>query len=298
MLIRALAICLSILSIVACSSSTGPAPVSDITNENKKSGSKFAVKSKAVVQKRKISQKTYTVKKGDTLYSIAWRAGLSVDNIIDYNALSEPYIIKVGQLLQLSGNKQAYAKKVHSKSDLSSQNVNKNSKSACTAQKCQKNETNKVAQEKSKAYPATKTDKKAVKNKNKNKILSNEKVSDWLWPVKGQLTKRFSASPSGLQGISIVNQRGSAIYAAAAGQVVYSGSGLRGYGNLIIIKHNYDYLSAYAHNETLFVRENELIKMGQKIATMGESGTDHVHLHFEIRYRGKSVDPLRYLPQR
>ena len=101
-----------------------------------------------------------------------------------------------------------------------------------------------------------------------------------------------------MQGISIVNKRGTTVRAAASGKVVYAGSGVRGYGNLIIIKHNHDYLSAYAHNETLLVRENEQIKEGQKIALMGDSGSDHVNLHFEIRYRGKSVDPLRYLPKR
>ncbi len=112
------------------------------------------------------------------------------------------------------------------------------------------------------------------------------------------MSKSFSASQAGMKGISISNQRGTAIYATTSGQVVYAGSGLRGYGNLIIIKHNYDYLSAYAHNEKLLVGENEQIKAGQKIALMGDSGSDSVHLHFEIRYRGKSVDPLRYLTKR
>lgn len=101
-----------------------------------------------------------------------------------------------------------------------------------------------------------------------------------------------------MKGISLTNQRGTAIYASAPGIVVYAGSALRGYGNLIIIKHNNNYLSAYAHNEKLLVKENEKISEGQKIATMGDSGTENVHLHFEIRYRGKAVDPERYLPKR
>ncbi|WP_245542284.1 peptidoglycan DD-metalloendopeptidase family protein [Psychromonas hadalis] len=243
-----------------------------------------------------MSQKTYTVKKGDTLYGIAWKTGGNVNSLIQHNGLKAPYLIRKGQVLQLTSDKRLSAKKENSKGDLPSQNVNKKGKSDCTAQNCNKNNSVEVAQKKTKAYSANETDKKTIAKKNKK--IKNAKVSGWSWPVKGKLTKRFSASQAGMQGISIVSKRGSSIIASASGKVVYAGSGLRGYGNLIIIKHNYDYLSAYAHNETLLVGENEQIKRGQKIAIMGDSGSDHVHLHFEIRYRGKSVDPLRYLPKR
>lgn len=113
---------------------------------------------------------------------------------------------------------------------------------------------------------------------------------------KGRVIKNFSAGDQGNKGIDIAGQRGQAIVSTAEGTVVYSGNALRGYGNLVIVKHNDNYLSAYAHNDQLLVREGQSVKAGQKIATMGSSGTNSVRLHFEIRYQGKSVNPKRYLP--
>ncbi|GLS92226.1 lipoprotein NlpD [Psychromonas marina] len=273
------------------------APVSDLTAQpNSHTKATDVTTSRSAVKKGSTNKKTYKVQKGDTLYSIGWKTGLDVNTLVQHNNLKAPYIIKVGQTLQLTNNKIHAAKKVNNKSDLPSQNVNKTSNTACTGQNCQKNKPVAIAQEKTKAYSTDNVDKRSTVSK--KSTVNDQKVSDWQWPVKGKLTKKFSASLSGMQGISIVNDRATPIYATASGQVVYAGNGLRGYGNLIIIKHNFDYLSAYAHNETLLVRENEVIKKGQKIATMGDSGTGHVHLHFEIRYRGKSVDPLRYLPKR
>lgn len=302
-------------SLLACSSSGGRAPVTDITLENNGIiGTKVAYNG--------VRQKTYTVERGDTLYGIAWRSGLDVNALIQYNDLNVPYLIHKGQVLQLTSDKYRLKKKENSKGDLASQNENKKGKSDCVAQNCNKNNRVELDREKAVAYSKREEGKKenATKNKNKektnknnkikttnnqskvvvsqNKVINNQKVSDWSWPVKGKVTKRFSASQAGMQGISIVSKRGTPILASAPGKVVYAGSGLRGYGNLIIIKHNYDYLSAYAHNEKLLISENEQIKKGQKIAIMGDSGSDHVNLHFEIRYRGKSVDPLRYLPKR
>jgi len=123
-------------------------------------------------------------------------------------------------------------------------------------------------------------------------------VGSWRWPTDGKIIDNFSASEGGNKGIDIAGTRGQPIVATASGRVVYAGNALRGYGNLIIIKHNDDYLSAYAHNDTMLVREQQEVKAGQKIATMGSTGTSSVRLHFEIRYKGKSVNPLRYLPQR
>ena len=108
----------------------------------------------------------------------------------------------------------------------------------------------------------------------------------------------FHEAEGGNKGIDIAGSKGQAIVATADGRVVYAGNALRGYGNLIIIKHNDDYLSAYAHNDTMLVREQQEVKAGQKIATMGSTGTSSTRLHFEIRYKGKSVNPLQYLPQR
>jgi len=117
----------------------------------------------------------------------------------------------------------------------------------------------------------------------------------WAWPAKGKVVAQFNES-GGSKGMQIAGEMGQPVFASAAGRVVYSGSGLRGYGNLIIIKHNNTYLSAYAHNSSVLVREGQSVARGQKIAEMGSSDAERVKLHFEIRRLGKPVDPARYLP--
>lgn len=116
---------------------------------------------------------------------------------------------------------------------------------------------------------------------------------DWIWPVKGKLLAAFSEAS---KGIDIAGRKGAPVVAAAAGRVVYAGQGLRGYGKLVIIKHNETWLSAYAHNDNIVVKEQQDVKRGQKIAEMGSTDTDQVKLHFEIRRQGKPVDPARVLP--
>ena len=120
----------------------------------------------------------------------------------------------------------------------------------------------------------------------------------WQWPTQGNVIQGFSNTDGGNKGIDISGSRGQAVKAAASGRVVYAGNALRGYGNLIIIKHNDDFLSAYAHNDKILVSDQQEVKAGQEIAKMGSTGTNAVKLHFEIRYKGKSVDPVRYLPRR
>jgi lipoprotein NlpD len=123
----------------------------------------------------------------------------------------------------------------------------------------------------------------------------NRKIS-WQWPVQGKLITTFKSNKSGRKGIDIAGREGKDIKAAAPGKVVYSGNGLISYGNLVIIKHNRTYLSAYAHNRKLLVREGDSIKAGQVIAELGKTGADSPRLHFEIRKNGKPVNPLNYLP--
>ena len=118
----------------------------------------------------------------------------------------------------------------------------------------------------------------------------------WRWPTSGKVIMPYSTADGGNKGIDISGSRGQPVYAAGAGKVVYVGNQLRGYGNLIMIKHSEDYITAYAHNETLLVNNGQSVKIGQKIATMGSSDTDSVRLHFQIRYRATAIDPLRYLP--
>ena len=115
----------------------------------------------------------------------------------------------------------------------------------------------------------------------------------WMWPAKGSVIKGFSNDN---KGIDIAGSRGQNVNASAEGQVVYSGNALRGYGNLVIINHNNEYLSAYAHNDVLLVKEGQKVKKGQVIARMGSTDADRVKLHFEIRYKGNSVNPRKYLP--
>jgi lipoprotein NlpD len=119
---------------------------------------------------------------------------------------------------------------------------------------------------------------------------------DWMWPASGKLVSKYAEG--GNKGVDIGGRIGEPVYAAAAGKVMYSGSGVRGYGNLVIIKHNEKYLSAYAHNKSILVKEGQSVKRGQKIAELGDSGTDSAKLHFEIRRFGKPIDPLQFLPDR
>ena len=117
-----------------------------------------------------------------------------------------------------------------------------------------------------------------------------------VWPAPGAVISTFDEAKN--KGISIAGRLGDPVLAAADGRVVYAGAGLRGYGNLIILKHNNTYLTAYAHNQALLVREDQAVKQGQKIAEMGSSDSDRVKLHFEVRRQGKPVDPLNHLPKR
>ncbi|WP_244815622.1 peptidoglycan DD-metalloendopeptidase family protein [Caballeronia sp. Lep1P3] len=117
-----------------------------------------------------------------------------------------------------------------------------------------------------------------------------------IWPAQGTVIRGFDGKSS--KGIDIGNSAGTPVVAAAAGNVVYAGNGLRGYGNMLIVKHNDDYLTAYAHNRTLLVKEGQTVQQGQQIAEMGDTDSDRTMLHFEVRYMGRSADPARYLPPR
>lgn len=208
----------------------------------------------------------HTIQKGETLFSIATRYDVTVADLAEWNGIGPPYILKPGQTLSLIAIKKRPAIK----------SGNKRAKKI-PAQK----------------VPTVVATRKPASTPVKAKNVS---VRDWAWPTEGNLLSLFSAR--GAKGVDIGGKPGQAIRAAAPGTVVYQGSGLRGYGQLIIVKHNTDFLSAYAHCDKIVVREGNVIKRGQKIAEMGSTGTDRVKLHFEIRYRGAPVDPLDYLPKR
>ncbi len=263
----------------------------------------------------------YEVKKGDTLYFIAYVTDKDVNDIVRYNELSQPYTIYPGQRLKLWAPKYIapkYGQKVEpvivpivakttppvskistiSKPTTSSKNSSKKVVPA-TPKVVQKQPPNKVEQSKTKEYVGSKVNQEVTKKTPEATSATtskSDKVSKWLWPTKGRVIKNFSAGEQGNKGIDIAGQRGQPIVSTASGTVVYSGNALRGYGNLVIVKHNDNYLSAYAHNDKLLVSEGQSVTSGQKIATMGSSGAKSVKLHFEIRYQGKSVNPKRYLP--
>ncbi|GEM80986.1 murein hydrolase activator NlpD [Vibrio superstes] len=246
----------------------------------------------------------YEVDKGDTLYYIAYITDRNVNNLIRFNNLKAPYTLRVGQRIKLwhpdykdttpaysSSKPVAVAQTSTAKSPPPAQSTAQNS--GQTSTNPQKSATAKVDQQSTKEYVGSK---QSVNSAATSKPPANKAVSSWEWPTKGRVISKFSSGEQGNKGIDIAGQRGQSVISTASGSVVYSGSALRGYGNLIIVKHNDDYLSAYAHNDNLLVHEGQTVSAGQKIATMGSSGTSGVKLHFEIRYQGKSVNPERYLP--
>ncbi|CAG9000515.1 MAG: Murein hydrolase activator NlpD [Candidatus Celerinatantimonas neptuna] len=229
----------------------------------------------------------YRVKRGDTLYSIAWRTGVEVKTLARINHIRSPYLIYAGQKLRLRWHSSTRSVKRNTSHHHSSKRVRIKKRDSDR----KKHESHLVSR-KTKDY--------VVNSPSRKKLVRNtsNRIRRWVWPTKGRLISGFSSEVTGNKGIDIAGHRNQPVYAAAAGRVVYAGNALRGYGNLIIIKHNDDYLSAYAHNSRILVKEHQTVKAGQHIADMGETGTISVRLHFEIRYKGKSVDPLKFLPKR
>ncbi|RDE83822.1 murein hydrolase activator NlpD [Aggregatibacter kilianii] len=257
---------------------------------------------------------TYTVRKGDTMFLIAYISGLDIKELAALNNMKEPYSLSVGQTLKVSNGRSAAPQAV--------------AKTTSVAQPMQAT-TQPGATEPTITYtpgangtqygsdgtitgpikasvggtPPSNAPLTTQVQQPTSQAMTTETapaVSNvaWRWPTSGNVIQGFSNSDGGNKGIDISGSRGQAVNAAAGGRVVYAGNALRGYGNLIIIKHNDDFLSAYAHNDSILVKDQQEVNAGQQIAKMGSSGTNGVKLHFEIRYKGKSVDPTRYLPRR
>ena len=207
---------------------------------------------------------THIVEKGETLYAISWRYGRDFRELAANNHIAPPYVIYPGQRIKLAK---------------------------------QSSPAKQVAHQPTKKWTTVNIS-PATTSASKQTTVSQAPLQGrgvWLWPAQVTLARGFSSQNNGLD---IVAQEGTPVVATAGGEVVYSGSGLRGYGQLIIIKHDDRYLSAYAHNRLLLVKEGDTVKVGQKIAEMGSSGTDSVKLHFEIRQEGKPVDPLLFLAKK
>lgn len=263
------------LSLAGCSNPSRPAPLVVLNSQHELPDTP--------------RQTSYTVQSGDTLFAIAWYTGNDYQDIAKWNKLTPPYVIYPGQSLHLQPTLNAL-------NPLS--NVKKS-----TGTTREKNTKMSIDPKESQAYcdcepnvnnPVTQA------NKQKNKKLVNTfpiRVEHWQWPANGKVKQTQNGAEAGINGIDIFAPKSSDVVAAAAGKVVYAGNALRGYGNLIIIKHTESFLSAYAHNESIVVSERDWVKAGDVIGKVGSSGTTTNKLHFEIRYRGKSLDPLKYLPK-
>nr|BET44780.1 MAG: hypothetical protein ACHINZ_4520 [Candidatus Aschnera chinzeii] len=221
----------------------------------------------------------YIVKAGDTLYYIAWITGQDYHELAKKNKIISPYMLNIGQKISIA--------------DLTKININRYLKSHKIYNRMQKIRFQEACIKNQNIDSSISLNAKNIDDMKNN--FKYKKLHKWQWPTNGKIIKFFSHTLGGNKGIDISGLRGQYIFATTAGKVVYSGNALRGYGNLIIIKHQNDYLSAYAHNDIILVHNQEIVNAGQKIATMGKSGTNKVKLHFEIRYKGKSVDPLCYL---
>ena len=274
------------------------------------------------IQKGSYKGNTYKVNKGDTMFLIAYLTGMDVKDLASMNNMKERYSLSVGQTLKISNcstktvtttvpvkttapaapaapaePEVTYTPGANGTQIGSDGTVIGPIKSGvATGGASTPAFTNNTP-----STPVTTTTQVETTNNtpvNANVVAPVASNVAWQWPTQGNVIQGFSNSDGGNKGIDISGSRGQAVKAAASGRVVYAGNALRGYGNLIIIKHNDDFLSAYAHNDKILVSDQQEVKAGQEIAKMGSTGTNAVKLHFEIRYKGKSVDPVRYLPRR
>jgi lipoprotein NlpD len=251
----------------------------------------------------------HIVQKGDTLYSIAFLNGVDYRDVADWNNIDNPAEIKIGQQLQLripvsvptthaNAPKPIMDSQVGERQPPAVKSYPKVGKLAYTDQALAQaerlqNDTSVSAAAPTPHVAAAPTVKPAPAVVTPR--ADDEAPLDWGMPTSGKVIAGYSESDN-RKGVDIAGQKGQPVVASASGKVVYSGSGLRGYGKLVIIKHNKTYLSAYAHNDTILVKEGQSVNKGQKIAEMGNSDADQVKLHFEIRKMGKPVDPAKYLP--
>ena len=238
--------------------------------------------SNAAPQRPTVTTGQYVVRRGDTLFSIAFRYGWDYKALAARNQIPEPYTIRPGQTIRFDGRSNSTSAVVASRpggatSTTSTQTSSSGSVKTTVISKPVAAVPSVSAPPLGPAGPAPK---------------------GWTWPSNGVLIGKFASNGSLNKGIDIAGDLGQPVLAASDGSVVYAGSGLRGYGELVIIKHSDTYVSAYGHNRRLLVREGQQVKAGQTIAEMGSTGTDRVKLHFEIRRQGKPVDPLQFLPRR
>lgn len=227
----------------------------------------------------------YTVKPGDTLIRIGLESGQNWRDLVRWNGLDNPNLIEVGQVLRVIPPSATVAESGAVTRPVGSPTVNPTNGGA-------------VGPAKAGASTPTASGAPAATTNPAPSVPAAPTEDDpgFMWPTSGALLAGFDEAKN--KGLDLAGKAGDPVLAAADGRVVYAGAGLRGYGNLIILKHNNTFLTAYAHNQLLLVKEDQAVRKGQKIAEMGNSDSDRVKLHFEIRRQGKPVDPSRYLPNR
>lgn len=297
------------LTVLAGCASKSPAPVVD------RGGQRGA----ASIATAPVSN-TYTVKAGDTIYSIAREHGMDFRELIAMNTIENPNQLSVGRVLKVKPRSDVPSSDVAVTAPVTSdvvvarpigdgQSVERRPAGANTETLKREPKAGKepysdqalaMAQNQGQPKPAetpTAVAKAEPKPEEKpaDPALAGDEVP-WIWPANGKIVGTFSEN--GSKGVDIAGKSGDPVIAAGDGKVVYSGTGLRGYGKLVIIKHNATYLSAYAHNQNILVKEGQSVTKGQKIAEMGNTDADQVKLHFEVRRQGKPVDPLKHLPPR
>lgn len=308
----------SIGALAACTTTHTPAPVVDRSPSPVKSVDAAKSTSKPMSKPVADAHGFYTVRKGDTLLRIALDFGQNYRDLIVWNNLSNPNDIKVDQVLRVlppePGSTGVQAGSVVAPSNVEVKPLPNASSSATaggvshkTAPRGDKRVYSEATlAEMQKTEPAAASPAptaavakvepaKPVETKPIPQTGNDEDAVSWIWPAEGKVVGAFD---EGRKGIDIAGQFGQQVLAAGDGKVMYAGSGIRGYGNLVIVKHTNSLLSAYAHNKTILVKEGQTVSKGQKIAEMGNSDADAVKLHFEIRQQGKPVDPSKFLPNR
>lgn len=254
---------------------------------------------------------TYTVRRGDTLLRIAFDHGQSYRDLVTWNNLADPDDIKVGQVLRVAPNERQASSVVvtqpvpmppDSRPSVPRKTAPRADKKAYSDDTAEAPRSDKAGERAetvaaSAAAAAVSPAAAAAGSRVGSTVTAtdDEKLS-WMWPSDGRIIATFDEGKN--KGIDIAGRAGQQVMAAGAGKVMYAGSGIRGYGNLVIVKHSNSLLSAYAHNRAIVVKEGDNVAKGQVIAEMGDSDADSVKLHFEIRQQGKPVDPSRFLPSR
>jgi lipoprotein NlpD len=261
-----------------------------------------------VVKEQEV-RSSYTVKRGDTLLRIAFDHGQSYNDLVAWNNLRNPNDIKVDQVLWIGppeGSSVAKTTPIANSSGIEVRSLTpvnpSTNKTSPKGDKRPYSESNLAELQKlADSSPATvvaalKSDPVPLKPVEKTVVVPAAEVIDWIWPADGKLIATFDEQKN--KGLDLSGKLGQDVVAVAPGKVIFEGSAMRGYGNMLIIKHANNYLSAYAHNKVNLVKEGQSISKGQKIAEMGNSDSDVVKLHFEIRLAGKPIDPMKLLPAR